>query len=132
MMAGIFLCEKRAYNHEAMMSFIRWILSLIIAVAAVLFALGNRDDIPFTWSPLHDPVTLPVFVPVLIALLGGFIAGGFVVWVNAAPVRADRRRQRKQIAKLEEELRDSESRALAATTMYDKGGPSGAALLSRE
>ena len=122
-MAGIFLCVKCAYNRGVMMSFIRWILSLIIAVAAVLFALGNRDDIPFVWSPLHEPVTLPVFVPVLIALLTGFIAGGFVVWVNAAPVRADRRRQRKQISKLEEDLRESEGRAIAATAPYDRGTP---------
>lgn len=114
-----------------MMSFIRWILSLIIAVAAVLFALGNRDDIPLTWSPLHEPATLPVFVPVLIALLGGFIAGGFVVWANAAPIRADRRRQRKQIAKLEEELKESESRAIAAT-MHDQAALSGGGLLPRE
>lgn len=131
-MSGIFLWPERAYNHGVMMSFIRWILSLIIAVAAVLFALGNRDDIAFVWSPLHDPVTLPVFVPVLIALLGGFIAGGFVVWVNAAPVRAERRRQRKHIAKLEEDLRDSEARAMAATATYERMGPSGTTALTRE
>lgn len=112
------------------MAFIRWILSLVIAVVAVLFALGNRDDIPFTWSPLHDPVTLPVFVPVLIALLGGFIAGGFVVWVNAAPIRAERRRQRKQIAKLEEDLRNAETRHIAAAIQAQTIAPQGG--LSRD
>ena len=107
------------------MAFIRWILSLVIAVVAVLFALGNRDDIPFTWSPLHEPVTLPVFVPVLVALLGGFVAGGFVVWVNAAPVRAERRRQRKQISKLEEELRNAETRNITAAIQSQSSGTQG-------
>jgi uncharacterized integral membrane protein len=96
-----------------MMAFLRWILSLVIALAAVLFALANRDDVSFVWSPFHESVQLPVFVPVLIALLVGFMAGGFVVWVNAAPVRAERRKQRRVITKLEEELRDSEARAAA-------------------
>ncbi|MBU0858311.1 MAG: LapA family protein [Alphaproteobacteria bacterium] len=94
-----------------MMTLLRWFISLIVAVAAVLFALGNRDDVAFVWSPLHDAVTLPVFVPVLAALLVGFMAGGFVVWLNAAPVRAERRKQRKRITKLEADLRESEARA---------------------
>lgn len=93
---------------------------MIVAVAAVLFALGNRDDVAFIWSPFHDPVQLPVFAPVLVAMLAGFMAGGFFVWVNGAPVRAERRRARKQIAKLEEELREAEARAAALPGAYDK------------
>ena len=93
-----------------MITLARWIFSLVVAVAAVLFALGNRADVVFVWSPLHDPVTLPVFVPVLAALLAGFVLGGITVWLNGHAVRAAHRRQRKDIARLEEELRDAVAR----------------------
>jgi uncharacterized integral membrane protein len=98
-----------------MLTLIRWIISLVVAVAAVLFALGNRADVSFVWSPFHDPVTLPLFLPVLAALIVGFIAGGTLVWLNAHPVRAARRRQRKEIEKLKLQVKEAEARAALPT-----------------
>lgn len=90
------------------MNLLRWVLSLVLTVAAVLFALGNRDDIAFTWSPVHDAVQMPVFAPVLMALLAGFLMGGLFVWIGGSAVRRERRRQRKEIARLQTQLREAE------------------------
>lgn len=102
-----------------MMALFRWTISIIVAVASVLFALGNRDMIALRWSPLHDTVALPVFAPVLLALLAGFLLGGLFVWLNALPVRVERRRQRKQIDRLQDRLRDAEDRA----SQSEQGAP---------
>lgn len=94
-----------------MYALLRWILSALIAFAALLFALANRDDIAVVWSPVHDAVSVPVFLPVLCGLLAGFVCGGLFVWLSAAPLRRERRQQRREITKLEKNLRESEARA---------------------
>lgn len=86
------------------MKLVRSFISLVVAALAILFALGNRNAVSVTYSPIHDPVTMPVFVLALSAVVIGFVAGGIIVWLNEASIRADRRQQRKIIRVLEEKL----------------------------
>ncbi len=94
-----------------MIGLIRWIAGLIMTAAVVLFALGNREPVMLGWSPLAEPAQMPLFLPVLIALAAGFLAGGFSVWLNGAHARAEQRRQRKLIRELEKQVEDAAAKA---------------------
>lgn len=111
-----------------MMSLVRWILSLIVAVVAVLFALGNRADVALTWRPFHEADTVPLFLPVLAGMIFGFVAGGLLVWLNGHPVRVARRRQRKEIDKLQLQLKEAEARAALPVPAPYQPTPGGTAL----
>lgn len=90
-----------------MIALLRLIVSILVTVSAVLFALANRDPVPLIWSPFHEPLMIPACLLGLGGILIGFILGGFMVWLNGAAVRRDRRRQRKTIQKLEEQIEKS-------------------------
>jgi len=89
-----------------MIAVLRSVLSIIVAAAAVLFALANRESVGIVWSPVHDPVNIPVFFPALLALMAGFVIGAALVWLNGSVIRKERRAQRKVIKNLEEKLQD--------------------------
>lgn len=94
------------------MSFIRWILALPIIVGAVLFALAHPDTVSVTWNPFEPPVNLPLYFVALIFLGGGFLLGTFVAWLSMSSVRQDRRRQRKEIKKLEKDIDEANKKII--------------------
>lgn len=94
-----------------MIGLIRWIAGLVMTAAVILFALGNRAPVEIAWNPLAERTPMPLFLPVLIALAVGFLAGGFSVWLNGAHARAEQRRQRKLIRELEKQVEDSAVKA---------------------
>lgn len=91
------------------MGFIRTILGLVTALIIIAFALQNRTAIDVTLSPMHAPYTLPVYAIALAGMLLGFLLGGFMVWLNAATTRRDKRKQKKQIKTLEKEVTNLQS-----------------------
>lgn len=86
------------------MNFIRTVLGFIIAVAAIAFAVMNRQSAEVVWSPIHDSLQIPVYLIALAAMAAGFVLGGIVVWFNGGKVRSEKRKQKKIIRKLETEL----------------------------
>ena len=80
------------------------IITLPFAGALLWVSFANRDSVDFTWSPLHEAVSIPVALLVLGAAIMGFIWGGLIVWLNESGTRRDRRLQRKDITRLEKEL----------------------------
>ena len=87
-----------------MTGLLRSILSIIVCAAVVSFAIGNRQESLLTWSPMHEPATIPVFLIGLCGLLIGFFIGGSMVWLNGSVDRKIRRDQMKTIRNLEAEL----------------------------
>ena len=87
-----------------MIVILRWILSCVLGVSVIAFSLANRGQIELIWSPVHAPVSLPLFLPVLIGMTAGFLFGGFMVWLNGATVRSERRSQKKIIRDLEKQV----------------------------
>lgn len=80
------------------------ILGALFALLLVAFAVFNRQNVAFVYSPFHDPLELPLYL-IALGLMGiGFIAGGAAVWLNMAGLRRARRQQRKTIKALEKEL----------------------------
>ncbi len=98
------------------MSLIRWILGTLFALAAVLFAVGNLRGVSIVWSPVHPALEMPVSVFGLGMMALGFVLGGALVWINAQPLRSERRAQKKRIRDLE---------AALETSIENASGPDG-------
>ncbi len=86
------------------MEFIRWIIGFIFAAILAGFAVLNIHPTQLIWSPIHEPLELPLYMITLPIMALGFICGGFLVWLNSSPVRRIKRKQSKKIKTLEKEI----------------------------
>lgn len=98
------------------MAFFRTLFGFIIAAALTIFAIANRQDAVLVYSPLHDPLNVPLYLISLIFLAIGFVLGGLVVWMNGAGTRKVKRKQRKTIKALEKELGTLQTKTTNADT----------------
>lgn len=85
------------------MAFIRWIIGLVICTAITAFAVLNRSVVSVSYSPVTDPLMIPLYVIILGCLAVGFVLGGSVVWINESKIRKERRAQKKELKVLEKE-----------------------------
>lgn len=83
---------------------VRAVLSLIVTVAMVVFAVANRGDVTVIWSPGHDPLVAPLFAVALGFMIAGFIVGAILVWLNNTGRRQNYRRQKREIRRLRHDL----------------------------
>ncbi len=65
------------------MRIVSWIIGLPVAVAAVAFAVANRQDVDFDLWPLPFSVRVSVYLAVLGALAAGLLVGLFFGWAGA-------------------------------------------------
>lgn len=101
------------------MSFIRWIIGFVVAVALSAFAVYNRHSVDIVWSPVHEPAQLPLYLVVLGLTAFGFVLGGSIVWVSAAPTRRLKRQQKREIKNLEKKLESAATEAEPAKPPSD-------------
>jgi uncharacterized integral membrane protein len=80
-----------------------WIVAVLAAAAAVLFAVSNRQSVMVGFWPFPSR-ELPLYLVVLLALLVGFLVGEFVAWLNGGRTRRLARERARRIAALEREL----------------------------
>ena len=100
--------------------YVSWIVTLPLAVLVISFAVSNRDPAILKLWPLPFELEMPVFLPVLGALVVGFVTGGFIAWWSGGRYRRLARRQNNRLRRLnaeaealkarEAELADSETR----------------------
>ncbi len=98
------------------MAFFRTIFGFIIAILLIGFAIANRQETALIYSPIHEPLNVPLYLISLIFLAIGFILGGLIVWMNNAPTRKVKRQQRKTIKALEKELSTAQNKTESADT----------------
>jgi len=85
--------------------FLGWAIGLPLGLLAAVFAISNRTSVPLElWPVPIEPVTLPVFLVVLIPLALGLIGGMTLSWLAATPVRRKSREQARRIESLERQL----------------------------
>lgn len=96
------------------MRHLSWIVTIPVALAAVLFAVSNRDVVTLSLWPLPFTLAAPVYLATLVALLLGFLAGGFVVWNSQRRHRRRARRESNRVLFLEREVKEAQARAAAA------------------
>jgi uncharacterized integral membrane protein len=95
------------------MALIRWTFGFIIALLTAAFAVLNLAPVPFSWSPFHPTIELPLYVIGLGLMGASFLLGAFTVWISTDPLHREQRRQRKTIKNLEKELE----------TLHEGSGP---------
>jgi len=86
------------------MSFFRTILAVILTVLVAAFAAFNTQPVEVLYSPIHDPMMVPLYIIALGGVAIGFVAGAFMVWLNSSTLRKDRRKKKKEIKHLEKEV----------------------------
>ena len=91
-----------------MIAFLRWILTVICLSTLLTWCFLNRGDVPFDWSPAHDPVPMPLFGVIVLSAMIGFMWGVLVTWLNAAPERAEKRRLKRENKNLKDQLGDTD------------------------
>lgn len=97
-----------------MMKILRWIVAVPIIVAAVLFALAHPQPVDFVWSPVNNPITIPLYVLTLGLCAVGFILGALAAWFGMSGLRRERRTQKKTIKQLEKDLAAAHDSAIKA------------------
>jgi uncharacterized integral membrane protein len=98
-----------------------WVVTLPLTIVAVVFAVANREDMVLRFWPLPWSFDLPVYLVVLGSLVAGFLAGGLVAWIAAAPRRRRARRTAERARELAHEVSELRRKAdqLASTTRSD-------------
>jgi len=82
---------------------IRWLIFFPVLLAAILFAVSNRDLVSIAFWPFINALWVPLYLAVLISLVAGFLLGGLVVWIGGARVRREHRHRGRRINALERE-----------------------------
>ena len=96
------------------MRYFSWIITLPIALFTVLFAISNRETVTFALWPTPFTLEAPIYLAILLALLVGFVVGGFIAWAKQHRNRARARRAEDRVFYLERELQETQARAAAA------------------
>lgn len=89
---------------DFLFTLLAWLLTLPFIIGAVAFALYNQERVPVTVNPFYEAVSLPVYVPVLVAIAFGFLFGAVMTWAAMGRLRAIKREQAKRIKTLEKQL----------------------------
>lgn len=91
---------------DFLFTLLAWLLTLPFLIGAIAFAVYNGGDVTVIANPFKDPLTLPLYVPVLFAIGIGFLFGSIMTWAAMGSLRAQRREQAKKIKVLEKQLED--------------------------
>lgn len=83
--------------------YVSWIVTVPLAAVVISFAVSNRDPAVLKLWPLPFELEMPVFLPVLGALVFGFVAGGFIAWWSGGRYRRLARRQNNKLRRLSAE-----------------------------
>ena len=86
------------------MRFLTHIVTLVIAVIVIWFAIANRHQVDLTFDPLPLSLSLPFYLPVLAGVLMGLVAGGFISWRTGRTRRARLRAAERERDKLQHNL----------------------------
>lgn len=87
-----------------MMNLLRALLAIATALICVGFALAHTQGVQLFFSPLHDPLTLPMAAVALGFFAFGFLVGGVMVWLNGHEKRRELRALKKQAKVQEKEI----------------------------
>lgn len=92
------------------MKVVNWIVILLVTILLVCFALANRNTVSLGLWPLVERLELRLFIPVMVAGLVGFLAGGFVAWSAQSRWRRLARERGRRNESLAEQVRRLEAR----------------------
>lgn len=88
-----------------------WLITALVALVCVVFAVSNRAGVTLTFWPLSFEFAAPLYLVVLLALLAGFLIGLLVAWIWSWRARWSARERARRIEALERDLAAAEQRA---------------------
>jgi uncharacterized integral membrane protein len=91
-----------------------WIFALPVLVAAVAFALSNRDTVALEVWPFPYVLELPAYAAILGAVFFGFLCGAAWMWISGGKWRRRARVHARRLRPLERENEDLRKRLAAA------------------
>ena len=80
------------------MRFLAALPGFVLILALVALCLLNRDAVSFSYFPLRDPIDVPLYIPILGAMLFGFFLGALMVWIHTLTRRVRQWRIKKPAA----------------------------------
>lgn len=81
----------------------KYLLKIPTLILIVAFVVLNRQDTTLYFSPLMDPITLPLWIMGLSFFAIGFIVGAILLWLNSWPIRKELKQSKKDFQTLEKE-----------------------------
>lgn len=101
------------------MRFISWLFALPVFVAAIVFALQNRFQVPISFWPFDLEVTMPVSILSLGLLIVGFLLGTLMTSLAVLRSQIESKRLRKQVAGLNKQLEDKTPLSTQPAILYN-------------
>lgn len=90
--------------------YLSWIVTIPLGIIVISFAVSNREPVALGLWPLPFEVEMPLFLPVLGALVVGFVTGGAIAWWSGGRTRRLARRQSSRLKSLTSEVETLRSR----------------------
>lgn len=84
---------------------------LLITIAAIVFAVSNRDLVTVSLWPLAYEARLPLFAALFGGVVVGFLYGSLAVWYGGRHQRRRAREDRRRSKALARQLEEIETRA---------------------
>lgn len=95
----------------------KYILKILTLVFCVAFVVLNMQEATLYYSPIANPIVLPLWLLGIVLFSVGFVVGGLLIWLSYSPVRYELRQTRKNLKavekdreKLEDDVRQNSAR----------------------
>ena len=98
------------------MRFISSLLSSLILLLALCFAVTNRQTAVINIWPFDLEVEAPLYLLTLSPLFIGLLSGAIIMWVSLLPDRLAARRVHKELVRLHEKVSDLHHIVLPTST----------------
>jgi uncharacterized integral membrane protein len=82
------------------MRFLYWIISIPLAVLIAIFAVSNRTAVTISLWPLPFELDMPLFLPIMVALLIGLGIGFAFEWLLQGKHRRAARRMDSELKRI--------------------------------
>ena len=86
------------------MKIVSWLITVILLLAALCFALNNRQSITVSLWPFGVEMVAPRYLLTLGTLFLGLLLGAVIGWISHLPHRMETMRMRRAIADLREKV----------------------------
>jgi uncharacterized integral membrane protein len=84
----------------------KYLLKIPTLIFVVAFVVLNRQETTLYFSPISDPIILPLWIMGLVLFGLGFIVGALLLWLNSWPTYKELRQTKKDLKQAEQDRDD--------------------------
>ncbi len=111
-----------AVKQEVDLRVLYWIIAIPLTIVITVFAVANRQATTLSLWPLPFEMDLPLFVPVLGALLSGLLIGLLFEWLLTGKHRRANRKMESELSRLRREKEAAREQERAAIASQKQAG----------